>query len=337
LLDPNPHQPRAAIDEDALAELMASIADHGLLQPVTVRRIPGGRYQLIAGHRRLEAFKRLLSRDGGGAAERFGRIPAHEKFDVSDEEMALFALVENLQRDDLSPLDAALGLVRFQEAHSLSTEALSKRTGLELDRVKRLLRLARAPKVVQEACHHGILVEQLDELGQPRLLPSGNSKQERIRLDLMAGLEFAKVHAHLTKLAPKKADDRTLKALQRALAERWSFRRVQGYCRCLISGAGDTRRDAHQDTISPASGHLFLDGAEFRIRRDRLESATPEERLALLEALKLLVQELSMGLGSNIARPALGGDGGGVGASVRPASSTPLTAGPAPLLTGTGT
>jgi ParB family chromosome partitioning protein len=144
-IDANPFQPRREMDEAALAELVASIGEHGLLQPITVRRIAGGRHHVIGGHRRLEAYRRLCAATPKDAKERFTSIPAHEKFDVSDEEMALFALVENMQRDDLSPLDAALGLPRFQEAQSLSTEALAKRTGLELDRVKRLLPLSRPP------------------------------------------------------------------------------------------------------------------------------------------------------------------------------------------------
>jgi ParB family chromosome partitioning protein len=104
LLETNPFQPRSHIDEATLSELMDSIRNHGLLQPITARKT-GTRYQIIAGHRRVEAFRRLRTEKlpGGAAAEeRFATIPAHEKFDVSDEEMALFALVENLQRDDLS-------------------------------------------------------------------------------------------------------------------------------------------------------------------------------------------------------------------------------------------
>ncbi len=118
---------------------------------------------MIGGHRRLESYRRLLDeahrRNDAEGTRRFGCIPAHEKLDVTDELMALLGLVENLQRDDLSPLDAAVGLFRFQDGHQLSTELLAKRTGLELDRVKRLLRLARAPKVVQDACHLGVMVD----------------------------------------------------------------------------------------------------------------------------------------------------------------------------------
>ncbi len=294
LLDQNPHQPRSQMDEGALAELMASIRDHGLLQPITVRKV-GARYQVIAGHRRLEAFRRLLAavdHQDGETAERFRTIPAHEKFDVTDEEMALFALVENLQRDDLSPLEAALGLSRFQEAHQLSTEGLTKRTGLELDRVKRLLRLARASKVIQDACQQGVLVDEMDERGTVKLLPSGNPKHQRSRLDLMAALEFAKFHANALKCSPKKADERTARAIQRALSERWSFRRVQAFCRVSVAAAepeaGGVEQAARRTPLP-----LFSDGQELLIRRSQLGNAAPEERTALLQLLTALVEKLA--------------------------------------------
>ncbi|MGO9830212.1 MAG: ParB/RepB/Spo0J family partition protein [Myxococcaceae bacterium] len=293
LIEPNPHQPRREFDAAPLSELVESIREHGLLQPVSVRRIPGGRYQLIAGHRRLEAYRRLLAEARGKeGSERFETIPAHEKFDVTDEEMALFALVENLQRDDLSPLDAALGLSRFQVANELSTEALAQRTGLEVDRVKRLLRLARAPKVVQDACHEGVLIEQVDEQGTVKLLASGNAKRERARLDLMAALEFARAHSSIAKTAPKKADERTAKAIERALSERWTLRRVQTFCRGVVSGSqldGSTGEGA----VAAARVALFTDGAELRIRRSQLAKAAPGQRSALVEVLRALLAELT--------------------------------------------
>jgi ParB/RepB/Spo0J family partition protein len=288
LLDSNPHQPRREIDEPALAELIASIGDHGLLQPITIRRIPGGRYQMIAGHRRLEAFRRLRAAGGADARERFATIPAHERFDVTDEEMALFALIENLQRDDLSPLDAALGLAKFQEAHQLSTDGLSKRTGLELDRVKRLLRLARTPKVIQDACHTGLMVDATPGAATA-------TKRERVRLDLMAALEFAKVHAHACKTTPKKADERTSKAIERALSERWSFRRIQAFCRAALAGTAiqEPGPAGAAPGEAPAPIPLFTDGPELRIRREQLRTAPSAERLALLELLKGLIGELA--------------------------------------------
>jgi ParB/RepB/Spo0J family partition protein len=272
------------MDEAALSELIAGIREHGLLQPITVRRVPGGRYQVIGGHRRLEAYRWLLAQTPGkDGAERYGSIPAHEKLNVTDEEMALFGLVENLQRDDLSDLDAALGLLRFQEAHQLSTEALARRIGLELDRVKRLLRLARAPKVVQDACHEGLMVD---------VATAGAPRRERVRLDLMAALEFAKLHAHAAKTAPKKADERTARAIHRALTERWTFRRVQSFCRAVLAG---TEPEAGGAT-GPAPAKplpLFTDGAELRIRREHLATAGAEERAALAGLLKGLLEQLA--------------------------------------------
>jgi hypothetical protein len=282
------------MDEAALAELMASISEHGLLQPITVRRV-GARYQVIAGHRRLEAFRRLLATTAGQgqvAAERFRTIPSHEKFDVIDEQMALFALIENLQRRDLSPLEAALGPACFQEAHQLSSEALSKHTGLEPDRVKRLLRLARAPRVVQDACQQGVLVDQVDERGEVKLLPSGTPKHERIRLDLMTALEFAKLHARAMKTSPKTADERISRAIHPALFERWSFRRVQAFCRTNIA-AGDADNPAIDQHVQAPPLPLFTDGAELRVRRSQLRSASTKERMALLEVLKALLVELA--------------------------------------------
>jgi ParB-like chromosome segregation protein Spo0J len=197
--------------------------------------------------------------------------------------MALFGLVENLQRDDLSPLDAAVGLLRFQETQQLSTEALAKRTGLELDRVKRLLRLARAPKVVQDACHEGLMVD---------VASASAPKRERVRLDLMAALEFSKLHAHAAKSAPKKADERTTRAIERALSERWTFRRVQSFCRAALTGTEpDTGGSTEQTSVKPLP--LFADGAELRIRRELVSTASAEERAALAELLRVLLGQLA--------------------------------------------
>lgn len=256
------------MDEAALSELIAGIREHGLLQSITVRRVPGGRYQVIGGHRRLEAYRRLLTTTPGNeGAERYGSIPAHERLNVTERRW-LFSLVEDLQCDDLSDLDAALGLLRFREAHQLSTEALARRTGLEVDRVKRLLRLGRAPKVVQDACHEGLMVD---------VASSGTPKRERVRLDMMAALEFAKLHAHAAKTAPRKADERTARAIQRALTERWTLRRIQSFCRTVLAGGKPEAGDA----TGPAPAKplpLFMDGAELRIRREHLGAAMPPRR-----------------------------------------------------------
>jgi hypothetical protein len=125
-----------------------------------------------------------------------------------------------------------------------------------------------------------------------KLLPSGAPKRERIRLDLMAALEFAKLHARAMKSSPKKANEDTARAIQRALFERWSFRRVQAFCRTTIATAEADAAGVEQ--VAPAaSPALFTDGAELRVRRSQLRTARPEERMALLEVLKALVAELA--------------------------------------------
>jgi ParB/RepB/Spo0J family partition protein len=274
-LDPNPFQPRTAMDGRALKDLVDAIRVQGLLQPISVRRV-GQRYQVIAGHRRLAAFKQLRATLG----DAYARIPAHWRKDVTDEDMAVFALMENIQRDDLPPLDAALALTRFQESRGLSTEALAKRMGLEPDRVKRLLRLARSPRVVQDACGAGVLV---DVAGGGE-----GAKRERVRLDVMAALEFAKLHGHVARESTKKADDRVSRAIERALQGRWPLRRVQTFCKKAIAGEADVPTEA----AAPAARPLFLDGDTLQVFRSRLGGATAEELGDLREVLTRLLAEL---------------------------------------------
>lgn len=311
LLDPNPFQARSELLEGPLSELMDGIRSAGLLQPITVRKVPGGKYQVIAGHRRLEAFRRLhREASAQGDKETYRAIPAHEKFNVDDEQMDVLGLQENLIRDSLPPMDAALGVAKFQEKYQLSVEVVAQRMGLELDRTKRLLRLSRAPAVVQDACRSGVLVEQTTDGGEVKRLPSGNPKHERLRLDLMAALEFAKFHAHAAKSSPKKADERTTRAMERALTERWSLRRIQTFCKAALtggSGAGGGGTSSPGSSTEAADGGerevptlppaatvpLFVDGRELRIRRSRIRTALPSERATLQGLLTAMLSELA--------------------------------------------
>src|SRR5574341_145193 len=112
-IDPNPFQPRRDFDETELAELAASIKSAGLLQPVLVRERADGRYELIAGERRLRACRSLG----------WTTIPAVKR-EVDDRTLLTLALVENLQRDDLSPVDEASGYRRLIDEFGLSQEAV---------------------------------------------------------------------------------------------------------------------------------------------------------------------------------------------------------------------
>lgn len=137
LIDPNPFQPRKEFDEGPLKELADSIEASGLLQPVVVRPGGNGRFQLIAGERRWRAVQRLG----------WAKIPAVVK-EVDDRALLTLALIENLQRDDLSPVDAALGYQRLMEEFTLPQQEVARLVGKNRSTVSNTLRLLRLPAEV---------------------------------------------------------------------------------------------------------------------------------------------------------------------------------------------
>ena len=142
-ITPNPHQPRRTFDEEALAELAQSIAEHGLLQPVIVRPHMG-RYQLAAGERRLRAA-RLAQKTS---------IPA-VIMDLTDRQLAEIALVENLQREDLNPLEEAKAYSQLIAEFNLTQEALASRIGKSRSAIANTLRLLNLAPPVQAMIAEG--------------------------------------------------------------------------------------------------------------------------------------------------------------------------------------
>src|SRR5688572_14180266 len=145
-IDPNPFQPRKTMDPAGLEELRDSIAQHGVLQPVVVRK-NGGRYQLVSGERRWRAA-RLAGLD---------RIPAVVREDVTDEQMLELALVENLQRRDLDPIERARGFQALMETLGITQEAVAAKVGLKRATVANHLRLLELPAKVQDAVGRGLV------------------------------------------------------------------------------------------------------------------------------------------------------------------------------------
>src|SRR2546425_1643445 len=144
---PNPYQPRRDVDPTALDELKASILKAGLLQPVVVRAAPGnGGYELIAGERRLRACQALG----------WERIPAVKR-DVDDRTVLTLALIENLQRDDLSPVDEARGYERLIAEFSLAQQDVADAVGRDRSTVANALRLLKLPATVLALLHEGRL------------------------------------------------------------------------------------------------------------------------------------------------------------------------------------
>lgn len=146
-LRPNPFQPRTHFDEGALTELVASIEASGLLQPVVVRA-RNGAYELIAGERRWRAVQRLG----------WPTVPAVVK-EADDQTLLTLALIENLQRNDLSPIDEAQGYQRLVEQFKLPQAEVARMVGRNRSTVANLLRLLRLPEPVRGMVHDGRLSE----------------------------------------------------------------------------------------------------------------------------------------------------------------------------------
>ena len=144
---PNPFQPRTTVDEAAFTELAASIEASGLLQPVIVRPRNGG-YELIAGERRWRAVTHLG----------WTRIPAVIR-DVDDQTLLTLALVENLQRDDLSPIDEATGYQRLAAEFRLPHAEIARQVGRNRSTIANLLRLLQLPEEVKALVHQKSLSE----------------------------------------------------------------------------------------------------------------------------------------------------------------------------------
>lgn len=136
----NPHQPRKEFDEEKLEELGASIKKHGLIQPITVRYIGEKRFELISGERRLRAAKLA------GLKE----IPAFIR-EADDEQSMAFALIENIQREELNPLEVALGYKRLLEEFDYTQAEVAERVGKNRTTVTNMLRLLNLPDFIQSA------------------------------------------------------------------------------------------------------------------------------------------------------------------------------------------
>ena len=145
-VEPRPDQPRSQFDEEALSELADSIARHGLIQPITVRRMPGGYYQIVAGERRWRACRMA------GLTE----IPAHV-IDADDAAAMELALVENLQREDLNPIEEGNGYRTLMEQYGLTQAEVAQRVGKSRPAVANALRLLALPEASRALVESGRL------------------------------------------------------------------------------------------------------------------------------------------------------------------------------------
>lgn len=163
---PAPHQSRKTFDEAALRELADSIRAEGLLQPIVVREVPGGKFELIAGERRWRAFRLL----------KLKMIPARV-VEASDASSAAMTLIENLQREDLNPIEEAVGLGSLMRDFNLTQEAVSERVGKARSSVANALRLLSLEPEIQGFVASGML-----SAGHAKVLLSVEDKAQRLLL-----------------------------------------------------------------------------------------------------------------------------------------------------------
>ena len=162
----NPNQPRREMDQESLQELADSIAQIGIVQPITLRQMDDGTYQIIAGERRWRA-----SQLAG-----LTTIPAYVR-KASDESVALMALVENIQREDLNAIEIALAYSNMQQVMNLTQEAVAEKVGKKRTTVANYLRLLKLPAPVQLALRN----KQIDQ-GHARAILGLDSPAQQVRL-----------------------------------------------------------------------------------------------------------------------------------------------------------
>jgi len=236
---PNPWQPRKAISEESLQELAASIREHGLIQPLIVTRttadplVDTAEYQIIAGERRWQAAK----------LAGLTRIPVIVK-DATPQEMLELALVENIQRADLNPLEEAEAYRQLMDGFGLTQEQVAERVGKSRVTIANAVRLLRLPDAVKAR----IISQEISEGHARALLPLESEVQqvEALQIILHRGLNVRQTEVLVRNMVrthtrrPAVLPERELTAEERALED--DFRRALGTKVNLVRGKGGSGR-----------------------------------------------------------------------------------------------
>ncbi|TQR20025.1 nucleoid occlusion protein [Psychrobacillus vulpis] len=164
---PNRYQPRTVFDDDKIEELARTIHTHGVIQPIVIRKMDDEKYEIIAGERRFRAMTKL----------QWAEVPAIIR-NLSDKETASIALIENLQREELTAIEEAVAYQKLLKLHELTQEALAQRLGKGQSTVANKLRLLKLPEEVQES----ILKKELSERHARALM---SIKEKEIQIQLM--------------------------------------------------------------------------------------------------------------------------------------------------------
>jgi len=213
-LEPNPYQPRLTIDPERLAELAASIRASGIVQPILVRR-RGERYQIIAGERRWRAA------EVAGLAS----VPVSVR-EVPDEQLLELALVENVQRQELSPLEEAQAFQRLQGELGLSQEEIARRVGRDRTTVANTVRLLKLPRELRE-----LLAQRRLDAGHARALLALERAEDQLALGREAarkGLSVREVERRVALLRAPRGGQRAARKEPNTAAAEERLRRALG-------------------------------------------------------------------------------------------------------------
>lgn len=217
---PNPHQPRKEFDEFKLQELSDSIREHGLIQPITVRYIGEKRYELISGERRLRAC-RMAGMD---------EVPAYIR-EAEDEDSLALALVENVQREELNPIEIAVGYQRLIDECDYTQEIVARKVGKSRSAVTNILRLLNLPPLIQKALkdhnittgHARALITIDDEDLQRKLLEKAIEEDYSVRQMEDAVRNATKRSVKRRKMLPEKEQyDIEIQELAKRLRSKFS-------------------------------------------------------------------------------------------------------------------
>ena len=237
-IEPNPLQPRTDFDEEALQELATSIAELGVIQPITLKRGDNGKYIIISGERRWRA-----SQMAG-----LERLPAYIR-EVEDEDLHAMALVENIQRENLNAIEIALGMQRLVEECGLTQEGLAQKVGKKRSTVSNYMRLLNLPSEVQLALKEGRISK-----GHAKAIAGleGELQIKALKRCIKKSLSVRQAEILARKLAegPKCANDeeeeypesysRLVLELERVLSDNISIKRTKsGSSRITIECAND--------------------------------------------------------------------------------------------------
>jgi ParB family chromosome partitioning protein len=188
---PNPFQPRKEFTPESLSDLMKSISENGLIQPITVRKVGVEKYEIVSGERRWRAVKEL----------RHTEIPAYILEVASDELMLAMALIENLQREDLNAIEVANAYQRLMQECSLTQDEIARRVGKDRSTVTNSLRLLKLPAEVQDC-----IIRKEISMGHARALAGLTDSVQQILLlkkILAQGLSVRQVESLTGKIKPR--------------------------------------------------------------------------------------------------------------------------------------